>query len=308
MHGRFRLLVLVIFCAAGGCTERDETKIASPNPAPLAAGTAFDEAATGTIAGTVSWHGDLPTIEPLKVYGLPGEYKFDVREDRANPNQPRIDKTTNAIEAATVFLRKVDPARAKPWAHPPVRVELRQRRIEILQGERSHPVCWVKAGDTIDIVNRDDHFHMLRGRGAAFFSLPFMDADLVTKRRLDKPGVVELSSGAFLFWMRGYVLVADHPYFTRTDRQGRFVLEQVPPGSYELVCWMPSWIVDKRNRDPETGLIIQLDFKAPVEMIQHVEVRTGVVSEIHTTFEPHDFTLAPGLSPPGLRPRSPTGG
>jgi hypothetical protein len=37
--------------------------------------------------------------------------------------------------------------------------------------------------------------------------------------------------------MRGWVVVAEHPYYTLTNEAGEFVLENVPPGKYTLQLW-----------------------------------------------------------------------
>jgi hypothetical protein len=38
-------------------------------------------------------------------------------------------------------------------------------------------------------------------------------------------------------WMRGWVVVADHPFYAISDGQGRFRLDDVPPGAYTLQIW-----------------------------------------------------------------------
>jgi hypothetical protein len=287
MHGRLRfaLLLLLFLC---GCTETAAPE-KQPGPAGVVLGADFDEAATGTIRGTVTWQGELRDVPPIKVLGLPGNYPIDVREDQPNPNLPRIQPSTLALEDAVVFLRKIDQKRSRPWDHPRVCVEQRDRRLVIRQGDSQSGVGWVRAGDTVDVVSHDSHFHMLRARGAAFFSLPFAEPKTITVRRLDKPGVVELSSGAFFFWMRGYLLVTDHPYYARTGARGQFVLEKVPPGTYDLVCWLPNWDVAQRNRDPETGLIIQIDFQPPVEQARTVTVHAGKCRETAFSWSLPDF-------------------
>jgi hypothetical protein len=37
--------------------------------------------------------------------------------------------------------------------------------------------------------------------------------------------------------MRAYIIVSEHPYATVTDAEGRFLLDQVPPGQYTLRLW-----------------------------------------------------------------------
>jgi hypothetical protein len=68
--------------------------------------------------------------------------------------------------------------------------------------------------------------------------------------------------------MRGYLFVDDHPYYTRSDIAGGFRLEQVPPGEYELVCWLPNWHEAAHERDGDTCLISRLTFRPPVEVVQ----------------------------------------
>ena len=38
-------------------------------------------------------------------------------------------------------------------------------------------------------------------------------------------------------WMKTWVLVSDHPYYAVTDKSGNFSIENIPPGTYEVVCW-----------------------------------------------------------------------
>jgi hypothetical protein len=38
-------------------------------------------------------------------------------------------------------------------------------------------------------------------------------------------------------WMSGYIHVMDHPYFAVSDSEGKFKIENVPAGKYELSVW-----------------------------------------------------------------------
>ncbi len=39
--------------------------------------------------------------------------------------------------------------------------------------------------------------------------------------------------------MEAYIVVLQNPYFAVTDTQGRYHIDNVPPGSYSLGVWAP---------------------------------------------------------------------
>lgn len=38
-------------------------------------------------------------------------------------------------------------------------------------------------------------------------------------------------------WMKGYIAVFKHPFFSVTDKNGHFELQNVPPGTYTITAW-----------------------------------------------------------------------
>ena len=38
-------------------------------------------------------------------------------------------------------------------------------------------------------------------------------------------------------WMNAYVGVVEHPYFAVTDKDGKFSLKGLPPGTYTIEAW-----------------------------------------------------------------------
>jgi hypothetical protein len=192
---------------------------------------------------------------------------------RPHPNVPRIDPATRGVGGAVVTLRGVDPATARPWDHPPVTVELDDERPMIRQGDAPPDhVGFVRRGDPVMIVSRQERFHALRAGGAAFWSLTFPDPDRPRTRRFAADGRVDLTSAAGYYWMHGYLFVSDHPYWTRTAPDGRWELTGVPAGDYEVVIWLPSWKVVKVERDPESGGVVRWVMGADVERVARVQV------------------------------------
>ncbi len=269
----------VLLVAFAGCTD---VPVPPAPPAVLepTAGAAFDPAKAGTIDGRVTWQGDLPAVPKLLV--LPDSENPDPEGRRLyktpNPFRPLIDPASRGMRDVVVFLRTVEPERAGAWPHGRVVVEQVKRSLSVVQDGVRSRVGFVRRGDVMEAINRDAEYHSLRVRGAAFFSLPFVEKDRVTAKRLDTAGVVELTSGAGYFWMCAHLLVVEHPYYARTDAAGHFRLPQVTPGRYELVCWMPSWIVRQKYRDPESALTSRLIFAPLVEQTIAVEVHAGTTT------------------------------
>ena len=262
---------LCLLVPVWGCNDARPQATQTATPSEVAS--SYNPEETGTIEGHVCWDGPVPEVPPFKIHGNHNDGKAQLTNlVRKNLNAPVIDSATKGVDQAVVFLRGIDPARAKPWDHLPIVVDQSDLDLAILQGNERVHVGFARRGDDIAAVSRDKFYHALRASGDAFFTLPFMDPDRPTRRCLEKNGLVELSSGAGYYWMRGYLFVADHPYFTRTDREGRFRLTNVPSGKYQLVCWLPNWKIVRHDRDPETALVIRVYFEPPLEQEKQVEV------------------------------------
>lgn len=260
------LPVVALFAGASCDLQPDYTPIPTPErsaePSPVA--TRFDPNTVGRITGRVTWIGERPTPAPF-IYGSPNpDGNFTVRM-MPNPNAPSIDDRTRGLAGAVVFLRGIDPALAKPWDLPPARIEMQDRGIRIVQGTCTGRTGFVRRGGSVEMRSAEPVFHVLRARGAAYFSLAFPQPDQPLTRTFEKAGRVELSSGAGYYWAAADLFVVEHPYYAITDADGRFAFEQVPPGSFEVVAWHPNWNVAKQERDPESGMTFRQTYGKPLE-------------------------------------------
>lgn len=286
--GSWLLVPLLAILGCGDLGPREQEELPKQTEK---AGAYFDPTSAGTIRGRVVWDGAIPKVAPLEALANPlAGALLQKKQSRPNPNAPSIEPRTKGVANAVVFLRGIDPTRGKPWDHPPVRVQQRDGQFHVIQGDADSRCGFVRRGDDIEMISRDHFFHSLHASGATFFTLTFPDADLPLTRSLKEKGIVELSSAAAYFWMRAYLFVDEHPYFTRTDAEGRFALGQVPPGSYEIVCWMPSWVKDRHERDPESGSVARLFFEPPVERAQPLTLRPKETKETMLTLSAELFT------------------
>jgi hypothetical protein len=265
-----------------GCDEAPLPAARSQQPPALAE--TFDSASCGDIAGHVVWEGDVPVVPPFLAPVTPfGDAANGPKREWPNPNAPDIDAKSRRVAGAIVFLRAVDPRRSRPWDLPPVRVGIRDYQYRVRQGEALTTTGFVRRGDSVEFVSHQPVFHSIRARGAAFFTFAFADVEQPRERVFDRPGVVELSSASGCFWARAHLFICEHPYYARTDPDGRFRLPQVPPGEYELVCWLPDWHTQDRELDSESWQVTRLYFRPAVETTQPVRVVPGKATNVVVT-------------------------
>jgi hypothetical protein len=263
-----------------GCGSDTDTPTPEPQPKAIsgAAGVNFDPSSCGTITGLVTWVGPVPEVAPVP-HQIPrsggGGHQTSIVP---LGNAPRIDKFTRAVAGTVVYLRDVEPARAKPWDLPPATVEFRDSQLLIQQGGRTARAGFVRRGEAVTFLSAEERFHVLRARGAAFFSFALPDADTPREHTFDQCGCVELTCGAGCFWQAAQLFVCDHPYYAITDDAGRFSFTQVPAGRYDLVTWHPNWVVERTERSPESGLPYRLAYAPPLEVS-----RPAAVSARRTT-------------------------
>jgi hypothetical protein len=272
MHGRTAFRLAVAACLAG-C---DATSAPDAAPSPTATAGDFDQATAGAVVGNVFWEGPEPAVPPFRSPTSPqGPAADGERREWPNPHRPRVSAKDHSVAGAVVFLRGVDPARARPWDHPPVRVVIDDWQARVSQDSDGGLVGFVRRGGVVEIESHQAIFHSIRARGAAFFTLAFPAPDQPRRRRLDRPGVVELDSSNGCFWMRAHLFVCEHPYYALSRGGAGFELSQVPPGDYELVCWLPDWREASHELDADTWMTSRLLFRPPLELKQVVRVEPG---------------------------------
>lgn len=237
--------------------------------------------ADGPVGGRVVWDGPVPPAEPIRGERLrPMALGTDPFE-RPNPHAPAIGPD-GGIANAIIELRPASPQPPRPWPHPPVSIAVSDGWPMVQQGGLQL-VGFVRAGDTISITSRHvGTYHALRARGAAFFTVALPDADKPRARKLTQPGWVELSSAAGFPAMRGYLVVSDHPYLTRTDAAGRFEWPSVPAGAYTLTAKFPDWRIERTERDPEMGVPVRTVYRPMFE--QSVAVTAGPAVAVELRF------------------------
>ena len=105
---------------------------------------------------------------------------------------------------------------------------------------RYHPhVFGVRVGQPVEIMNSDPtlhNIHALPKDNAEFNNGQPIQGMKMTHTFTAKEVMVPFKCDVH-GWMNAYVGVVDHPFFAVTDKDGKFVLKGLPPGTYTIEAW-----------------------------------------------------------------------
>ena len=191
----------------------------------LVAGLATVRAASGgTIKGTAVLKGPAP--EARKITVTIDQYVCG-KEKNA---EDLVLSPQGGIRNAVVWL--VNPPPASPAATPPPVIAVDQRECTF-----TPRVVVVAAGGRIDFLNSDRLLHNLHSIPNA--NPPFNRTQPKGRTipiTFAHPEIIRVSCDLHS-WMRGWVVVAEHPFYAVTDAGGEFALTGLPPGRYTVRVW-----------------------------------------------------------------------
>jgi plastocyanin len=123
-----------------------------------------------------------------------------------------------------------------PGAPTPARPKavLDQRNLSF-----SPRVLAVRVGTTVEFPNNDRVFHdVFSFRDGKKFELGLYPVGVVKHVPFDRAGLSRVFCNIHPA-MAAYVLAVDTPYFAVSNRQGRFTMAGIPPGTYTYHAWRP---------------------------------------------------------------------
>ena len=138
--------------------------------------------------------------------------------------------SANGIRNVVVSLHGV-PVGSKAPA-PPVPAKMDQKQCVFVPR-----VVVVPVGGTVEFLNSDRLLHNVRGGGKE--NPPFNRAQPHARTiaiGFKSPEVLRVDCDLHS-WMRGWIVVAEHPFYAVTNEEGEFVFENIPPGKYKLQAW-----------------------------------------------------------------------
>ncbi|HEY7290738.1 MAG TPA: carboxypeptidase regulatory-like domain-containing protein [Vicinamibacterales bacterium] len=121
-------------------------------------------------------------------------------------------------------------------------------------------VLAIMIGTTVEFPNSDAFYHNVFSLSKpARFDLGRYAAGKSRSVRFDKPGIVRVFCDIHSH-MNAFILVFGHPFFALTNAEGRYGIENVPPGTYNVIAWNEGTASEPKGVTVPDGGTAELDF------------------------------------------------
>ena len=122
-------------------------------------------------------------------------------------------------------------------------------------------VLAIVAGTTVDFPNNDTTYHNVFSLSPTkSFDLGRYAVGRSKSVKFDRPGIVRVFCDIHSH-MSAFILVFAHRHFAVTDDDGRYRIDNVPPGPYTVIAWNESAPTDSRRIIvPESGGDVEANF------------------------------------------------
>jgi len=212
-----------------GKKETSETAPAKP-AAPAATAAPVSTADAGSVTGTVKLDGAAPTRKKINMAAEPS----CAAEHAGSPalDEEVVVGAGGALENVIVYVK--DGFANATFPAPSTPATLDQK------GCQYHPhVVGVMAGQEVKVTNSDKTTHNIhpvpknnrewnksQGPGASAIQETF------GREEISIPVKCNVHP-----WMKSYIAVFKHPYFSVTGTNGGFDIKNLPPGTYTIEAW-----------------------------------------------------------------------
>lgn len=191
----------------------------------------------GDLEGTFVFKGSAPTPGKITVDKDPQFCgKHNLVEEKVV-----VNKDNGGLANVVVYLFD----QAKPKIHPDYEKAAKAEIVVDNTNCRFEPhVAAIRTGQTLVLGNKDPIGHNTK---ADFFTnSPFNDLIPAGGSIKKTFAAAETTPSALACsihpWMNGYLLIREDPYFAVSDKDGKFVIKNLPVGEHTFIVWSNKFI------------------------------------------------------------------
>jgi plastocyanin len=221
----------IISC--GGGSQPAETPAAPAAGAPAAGGGKTVDAATaGSISGMIMFDGTAPKMRPINMAAEPSCAKIHTTPATT---EDVVVGGGGSLQNVVVYLKGDFSQYSLPPASTPATLD--QKGCQYTP----HVVA-LQVGQALNVTNSDMTTHNIhpvpannrewnqsQPPGSAPLNETFAREEIAVPVKCNVHP-----------WMKSYIAVVGNPYFQVTGADGKFMLKNVPPGTYTLTAWHES--------------------------------------------------------------------
>lgn len=234
-------LVLTISCGKGKEASKDDDEGEDDQQAQTTTAVASTEGGAAPAAAAAPVSADAATLTGLVKFEAAAP-KMPVIQMSADPycqsqhTTPATDEevvVSPAGELANVFVYVKTISGSFPAPAAPAVLDQR--------GCQYHPhVAGVQVGQPLQIKNSDATLHNVHAMPTinASFNEGQPVQGMVSTKKLEKPELTPFRVKCDVHgWMKSYLAVMPHPFYSVSGMNGTFTIANLPPGSYTIVAW-----------------------------------------------------------------------
>jgi plastocyanin len=186
---------------------------------------------TGGLSGRVTFTGTVPAPEPIDMSSE--QFCQEAQRGAAAVRQRVRVGTQNGLADVIVRVKGVAASASKPAPTEPVVLDQKACAY--------HPaVLALRVGQPLLIRNSDGVLHNVHAfaKSNAPFNIGQPLAGVEARRTMRVAETIPVRCDIH-DWMQANIVVLDDSFFAVTDADGRFTIDALPPGEYEIEAWHP---------------------------------------------------------------------
>ncbi|HLG19121.1 MAG TPA: carboxypeptidase regulatory-like domain-containing protein [Bdellovibrionota bacterium] len=223
--------------------------IAAPVVALLVSMNSF---AAATVSGKVNFKGTPPAAKPIKMNADPNCMKLHAK---AVMTDYVIVNKNGTLKNAFVYVK--DGLTGKSFTASTTAVTFDQRGCQY-----APHVFGMMVNQPLNILNSDPTLHNVHAmpKASKQFNAGMPVKDMKITRKFEKPEIMVPIKCDVHPWMKAYVGVLDHPYYSVTNDEGAFEIKDLPVGKYTVTAWHEKYGTKDMSITVEVGKPATIDF------------------------------------------------